>query len=266
MTEEKPDIEAKWYVPVPSPEFQIHGDPAPLFAALANAQGMFEQPKKTKKVVIRSSKGQYDFDYAPLDEILRATRDGLRANGLSICQPFSKGEGGSVVHTILAHSSGARLEARVVLPEANDIKGFGSNLTYIRRYQIASILGVAADDDDDGSAGTGDHVAQRAATPPKSRKARTPPAPKEEKAAPAETPAPSNENGEIQDDTRAELMGLMKTAGLNRATSKQWIEHHAGKPKDTMSESDVQNLIKVMTEQITERGENWAGEATDVTS
>jgi hypothetical protein len=51
-----------------------------IATALSAAQGMFSEPKKTKK------NPHYKSMYAPLDEIIRATKDGRVANGLSITQ------------------------------------------------------------------------------------------------------------------------------------------------------------------------------------
>jgi hypothetical protein len=61
-------------------------------------------------------------------------------------------DGGQVLQTILAHSSGQWVESRMrLIPPKNDVQSMGSYITYLRRYMYSAIVGVvAADEDDDG--------------------------------------------------------------------------------------------------------------------
>ena len=58
-----------------------------------------------------------------------------------------------IVETILAHESGQWIQSELCMPLAkNDPQGVGSAITYGRRYGLAAIVGIVADDDDDGNA------------------------------------------------------------------------------------------------------------------
>jgi ERF superfamily len=116
----------------------------PLAGALAKAQAAFPPIVRDKEVASRS----YSYKYAPLDAILAAVREPLAANGLAIAQLLD----GPDLVTILLHESGATLQARSSLPPWDGVQQYGSMVTYIRRYALTAILGIAAEDDDDGEA------------------------------------------------------------------------------------------------------------------
>jgi hypothetical protein len=129
-----------------------------LTAALAKSQSAFGAVKRDKKVIVQTkSGGSYSFDYAPLETILAAVRQPLADNGLVILQTL---DDGALVTTLL-HESGGQVSGRMALPAANDIKELGSTITYLRRYAIQALLGIAAEDDDDGSRATGDELQTR---------------------------------------------------------------------------------------------------------
>jgi len=88
--------------------------------------------------------------YASLDAILDAVRPILASNGLCLSQEPIFVEGKAGVTTRVIHSSGETRESTLFLPlKDQTAQGVGSALTYARRYAISSILGIAADDDDD---------------------------------------------------------------------------------------------------------------------
>jgi len=89
--------------------------------------------------------------YASLDAILDDVRPVLASNNLGISQEplFEDGKAGVVTRII--HSSGEARESTLLLPiKDQTAQGVGSALTYAKRYAISSILGITADDDDDG--------------------------------------------------------------------------------------------------------------------
>ena len=60
------------------------------------------------------------------------------------------------------HSSGEWIGGVYpVRPAQNTPQGMGSAITYARRYSLSAMLGLAADDDDDGNAASGQQAAQR---------------------------------------------------------------------------------------------------------
>lgn len=128
-------------------------DYGPLAAALSKAQAAFPPIQRDKEVTVKSQRtgGQYTFKYAPLDTILSATRPALTDNGLAVVQLLDDGE----LVTMLLHESGARLSGRVALGENASVQDLGSAITYLRRYSLQAILGIAAEEDDDGNRASG---------------------------------------------------------------------------------------------------------------
>ena len=123
-----------------------------LAAALAKAQAAFPVISRDKEVTVTTkSGGSYKFKYAPLDSILNAVRTPLSSNGLAIVQLLDDGD----LVTMLMHESGARLAGRVSLPSVEGVQALGSAITYLRRYSIQAILGIAAEEDDDGNHASG---------------------------------------------------------------------------------------------------------------
>ncbi len=60
--------------------------------------------------------------------------------------------------TSLLHSSGAILSGRTPIPAAEGVQAYGSAITYLRRYSIQALLGIAAEEDDDGNAASGNRA------------------------------------------------------------------------------------------------------------
>ena len=123
---------------------------APLFEALAKAQAEFESVTATSRVTFKN----VDFKFAPLSEILGAVRPALNKHGLTLTQqtkhiPFGNANGLKVVTTLL-HESGASyaIESVPVFYNVNDIKNLGAQVTYLRRYEVKTLLGIEADSEE----------------------------------------------------------------------------------------------------------------------
>lgn len=134
-----------------------------LAAALAAAQGKFLPIKRSKTVEVagKTRDGRdfkYKYAYAPLDEILNATRPALSENGLAIIQTTDEGDGGVLLKTSLIHSSGQWYDSYKYLGRFEDPQKFGGALTYYRRYEISTILGVSSEEDDDANGVTGNEA------------------------------------------------------------------------------------------------------------
>ena len=134
-----------------------------LYAALAKAQAEFPPIPRTRTVTVRSDKGNYTFDYAPLDTILALCRPILGKYALAITQKWT----GDSLETVLGHQSGAELWATVRVPAADSMQKRGAALTYLRRYSIQAILGIAAEEDTDGDADGTQAVTPRQPPPPR---------------------------------------------------------------------------------------------------
>ncbi|MDW3682975.1 ERF family protein [Cupriavidus sp. CV2] len=131
------------------------GGMGPMYTALAKAQGAFQPIEKNRSVTIEIKDkdtnkriGSYDFRYADLQEIRAKTTPALSENGLCLFQLVTEEGGGTVIRTVLGHSTGAEITAVARLyRDDRDIKKFGAAITYLRRYIVSAMLGVAADDD-----------------------------------------------------------------------------------------------------------------------
>lgn len=113
-----------------------------LAAALAAAQGMMEN------AIMNRSNPHFKSKYADLAAIFDAARKPLSANGLAIVQTI----GDNILHTRLLHTSGQWIASEHPLPMSGRPQEIGSALTYARRYSLSALIGIAADEDDDGNA------------------------------------------------------------------------------------------------------------------
>lgn len=118
-----------------------------LAAALAKAQLEVENASKT------SANPHFKSRYADLAEILNTVRPVLAANGLSVVQLPSYEHPNASVETVLMHSSGQFIGGKCSAPVSKpDAQGVGSAITYLRRYSLAAVCGIAQEDDDAASA------------------------------------------------------------------------------------------------------------------
>ena len=120
-----------------------------LAAALSKAQGTMRGALKDSDNPFFKSK------YADLASVVEAIRESFSANGLSYIQtvePTEKNE--AKVGTTILHSSGQWIDCGcVAVPVSKaDAQGFGSAITYARRYGLSAAAGVAPEDDDGNAA------------------------------------------------------------------------------------------------------------------
>lgn len=120
-----------------------------LAAALSKAQGQMEGAVKA------STNPFFKSRYADLAAVVNALRGPFAANGLAFVQLPLPTEGERVsVETVLLHTSGQWISSIVDVPVAKgDAQGYGSAITYAKRYGLQAMAGLAAEDeDDDGNA------------------------------------------------------------------------------------------------------------------
>lgn len=117
-----------------------------LAAALAKAQGAMQAASKD------STNPHFKSKYADLASVWEVCRKPLTDNGLSVAQLPEATEHGLVIATRLMHASGQWMQADLLLnPTKNDPQGVGSAITYGRRYGLCAMVGIVADEDDDGN-------------------------------------------------------------------------------------------------------------------
>lgn len=126
---------------------KIQPDHATIYAALAAAQ------MQMGKALKDSANPAFKSKYADLASVMDACMGALNGNGIAVFQPTVDDESGRYVKTILAHVSGQTLECRVpLIVQKNDMQGYGSAVTYARRYGLMSMAGIAPEDDDGNAA------------------------------------------------------------------------------------------------------------------
>lgn len=120
-----------------------------LHEAIVKAQGEFPVIPKDKI----GDAGAYRYSYADLASILALVRPVLSKHGLALVQRLENPGGEPSLRTELIHIDGEAIAGSFPLGTipANP-QQLGSLLTYLRRYAIVAILGIAAEDDDDGKA------------------------------------------------------------------------------------------------------------------
>ena len=136
--------------------------------ALAKAQLRFGKALRNAEI------GHLKRKYADLASCLEAVTVPLNEEGLALVQRVHDAEHGVCVETILYHMSGESLTfGNMFVPVTkNDAQGYGSALTYARRYGIM-MLGIAPEDDDGEAAVKAMPKAEPKTEPKVVRKART---------------------------------------------------------------------------------------------
>ena len=195
-----------------------------LAAALAKAQGQFVPVAKHKTAKVRmKSGGEYSYKYADWSDVLKMALPILAKNEIAFTQPLRRIGERLVVTTRLAHSSGeSQASDGIAIPENLTPQEFGSCLSYWRRYDGCSMLGISPDEDDDAQ------LANDAATPARrSRAAQEPP--REANALPR-VPNASANAAVISEPQRKRLFAICKSLSLNTDALKDHIFKEHGFP------------------------------------
>lgn len=133
---------------------------AKLAEALAKAQGEMKAAFKNRENPFFKSK------FADLESVWDACREPLSKNGLSVSQPTRIDANGKLIlSTMLLHSSGEWISSELPInPVKNDPQGIGSAISYMKRFGLSAVVGVATSDvektdetheDDDGESAVG---------------------------------------------------------------------------------------------------------------
>jgi hypothetical protein len=91
--------------------------------------------------------------YANLDAVLAAISESFDKYNLCLLQPTEVRDERVILKTVIYHvESGEQISSELLLPQNTDPQKTGSAITYYRRYALCSLLGIIADEDDDGNA------------------------------------------------------------------------------------------------------------------
>jgi hypothetical protein len=145
-----------------------------IASALVKAQKAFGPALK------QSNNPHFKSRYADLATCVEAVIDALNDNGIALIQQTDLCESGVIVETVFVHETGETYNAgKLHVPASkHDAQGYGSALTYARRYSLMAACGIAPEDDD-GNAAT--------AAPPQRRVVAQAPAPAKASALDVET-------------------------------------------------------------------------------
>ena len=131
---------------------------AHLAKALVAAQADLKNPKFDK---VNTAFGR-PAGYASLPSVLETVRPVLNRHGLALVQLPCNVDGKFSLTTKLMHVSGESVETTFSMPLPADPQKAVGMSTYLRRMMIASVLGVAGDEDDDGNVASGPTIGQDA--------------------------------------------------------------------------------------------------------
>jgi hypothetical protein len=185
---------------------------ADLMKALVGCQAKFPKILKSKTAEVPTkSGGRYSYSYADLADVLEAVRPVLAEHKIAFVQAIDVDDdtGHMLLRTRLAHESGQWIDTHYPLPTGSSAQEMGSAVTYARRYSLCSLVGITAEDDDDGQ--------QAAPSPRTTGRART----QAPQSAPVAAPLPIEDEkeaaepqGELLD--RAEMIKLRKQIRVGR--------------------------------------------------
>lgn len=134
-----------------------------IASALAKSWAEIESPKHNATVQVSTRKGsKYTFEYTDLNGILAAVRPIFIKHKLTIMQnSYSTVENGvtlACVETTFLHESGEYAKSYPLkFPAAESMQDFGGQITYMKRYSLAAMLGIATEKDDDANGASGNN-------------------------------------------------------------------------------------------------------------
>ena len=119
-----------------------------IASALVKAQREFGPALKS------STNPHFRSKYADLSACIEAVIDSLNNQGIYLMQLTDEHDGGVKVSTVFIHESGEQLSGGSLFMPAtkHDAQGFGSALSYARRYSLMAACGIAPEDDDGNQA------------------------------------------------------------------------------------------------------------------
>ena len=104
-----------------------------------------ENPVKDKTADVR----KYKYQYADLSQVLAIVKAACQKHGLTVMQDFSISlDGINAIGTYISDGQERMLLAMSRMLETSDAQALGSWITYMRRYQLMTVFGMAAEDDD----------------------------------------------------------------------------------------------------------------------
>ena len=140
-----------------------------LAAALAKVQAELPKVERDRTVEVKQKNGDtYSYSYVTLANLSDAILPLLAKHGLAfVAMPGTGTDGKMCVGYRLMHESGEELAGEFPISGEGGIQMIGGRITYARRYCLAAVVGVAADEDDESRLAEdgGPRTAQRSRKP-----------------------------------------------------------------------------------------------------
>lgn len=135
---------------------------------MKNIASAFVKAKKAFAPAMKTSTNpHFKSKYADLAACVEAVDDAFLDNGIVMYQETSEDSTGVTVETVLLHESGEMLRCgKLHVPaQKNDPQGYGSALSYARRYSLMAACGIAPEDDDGNAASRQQKAPRESAKP-----------------------------------------------------------------------------------------------------
>lgn len=117
-----------------------------IASALSKAQSIMKPAIKDKK------NPHFRNLYASLNSVIEASKEALSVNGLSVSQQITEIGDKTFLVSTLMHTSGQYLRSYLAIKsDVSTPQKLGACLTYYRRYSLSSLIGIDAEEDDDGN-------------------------------------------------------------------------------------------------------------------
>lgn len=120
----------------------------------AMAKAFIQAQREFGPALKTSSNPHFRSRYADLSACVEAVIDALNNNNIALMQKTYESDTGVIVETIFFHESGETISSgKLHVPATKqDAQGYGSALTYARRYSLMAACGIAPEDDDGNAA------------------------------------------------------------------------------------------------------------------
>jgi hypothetical protein len=223
-----------------------------LAAALAKVQAELPTLERDRTVTVQpkdTKKDPYSYSYVTLASLTEAVMPLLAKNGLAFSAfPALAADGKMSLRYHLLHESGERLTGEFPISGEGGIQMIGGRITYSRRYCLAAVVGIAADEDDET------HLANEAAPRTAQRNTRPRQAPDAKparqvarKSAP---PLPGESDSDKVTDKQLGLIGTLMTKAdiTDRDQRLRWVGDLIGREVATSRDLTRTEASKVIDE------------------
>lgn len=221
-----------------------------LAAALAKAQG------EIKGAVRDATNPFYKTRYSDLSSVKDACQEALTKHSIAVIQsPSAEGARVSIT-TLFCHESGEWVSGTITATAKDEsAQSVGSVITYLRRYALAAMAGVAPEDDDGESAQP--RPAQKYTPKPSIEKAKDLIVATKNIAA---AQAMLSDDAHALDERRRHLWVRLKDLGMPAGAAAEWVKTNRASPPG--ADLTVQDFVRL--EELVAGIEKSTADKTDI--